>query len=41
MEHKEDLKTVEETAEEEEEVPVPFVINVNNMFHSFFSEVEV
>ena len=31
----------EETAEEEQEAPVPLVIQLNNILHSFFSNVEV
>ena len=44
-EHKGEAKAVEETAaaaaEEEQEVQVPLVTHVNNILHSFFSNVEV
>ena len=41
-EHKEETKADEEaTAKEEQEAPVPLVTHVNNILHSFFSNVEV
>ena len=41
-EHKEKAKAdKEETAEEEQEVPVPLVTHVNTILHSIFSNVEV
>ena len=41
-EQKEEAKADEETvtAEEEQEAPVPFLHHVNNILHSFFSNVE-
>ena len=40
MEHKEDAKGEKEETEEED-APVPLVSHVNNILHSFFSNVEV
>ena len=40
-EHEEKAKVVVEKRKEEEEAPVPLVTHVNNVLHSFFSNVEV
>ena len=40
-EHKEEAKAEEEETAEDDEAPVPLVTHVNNILHSFFSNVEV